>query len=73
MAQVRKNQRLTQRVVAEYVNVSLATVRKWEDGTALPGRSMWTKVEEAMGMPFPTRGSQTIRQPKESSSTPCFS
>ena len=33
--------------------VSLATVRKWEDGTALPDRSLWTKLEEAMGMPVP--------------------
>jgi excisionase family DNA binding protein len=33
--------------------VSLATVRKWEDGTALPDRALWTKLEEAMGLPVP--------------------
>jgi excisionase family DNA binding protein len=53
MAQVRKDQRLTQRDIADYMGVSLATVRKWEDGTALPDRSLWTKLEEAMGMPVP--------------------
>jgi excisionase family DNA binding protein len=33
--------------------VSLATVRKWEDGTALPDRALWPKLEEAMGLPVP--------------------
>ena len=53
LAQVRKDQRLTQRDVAEYVGVTLATVRKWEDGLALPDRSLWPKVEEAMGVAVP--------------------
>jgi excisionase family DNA binding protein len=53
MAQVRKDQHLTQRDIADYIGASLATVRKWEDGTALPDRSLWTKLEEAMGMPVP--------------------
>ena len=53
MAQVRKDQRLSQRDIADYVGVGLATVRKWEDGLALPDRELWSKVEEAMGMPVP--------------------
>jgi excisionase family DNA binding protein len=53
MAQVRKGQRLTQRDIADYLAVTLATVRKWEDGVALPDRSLWTKLEEAMGVPVP--------------------
>ena len=53
MAQVRKDQHLTQHDITEYMGVSLATVRKWEDGTALPDRSLWPKLEEAMGMPVP--------------------
>lgn len=53
MSQVRKDQRLSQRDVADYVGVSLATVRRWEDGLALPDRDLWPKVEEAMGMPVP--------------------
>jgi excisionase family DNA binding protein len=52
-AQVRKDQRLSQRDIAEYVGVSLAVVRKWEDGAALPDRTLWPKVEEAMGMAVP--------------------
>jgi transcriptional regulator with XRE-family HTH domain len=39
LAQVRKDQHLTQRDVATPMGVSLATVRKWEDGLALPDRS----------------------------------
>jgi excisionase family DNA binding protein len=35
------------------VDVSLATIRKWEDGVALPDRSLWPKLEEAMGVPVP--------------------
>jgi excisionase family DNA binding protein len=53
LAQVRKDQHLAQRDVAEYMGVGLATMRKWEDGLALPDRSLWTKLEEAMGMPVP--------------------
>jgi len=53
LAQVRKTQHLTQRDIADYLGVSLATVRKWEDGTALPDRGLWTKLEEAMGLPVP--------------------
>ena len=53
MTQVRKDQRLTQRDIADYLAVSLATVRKWEDGTALPDRAFWPRLEEAMGMPVP--------------------
>jgi excisionase family DNA binding protein len=53
MAQVRNNQHLTQRDIADYMGASLATVRKWEDGTALPDRTLWPKLEEAMGMPVP--------------------
>jgi len=53
MAQVRKDQRLTQRDIADHMAVSLATVRKWEDGTAMPDRSLWPRLEEAMGMPVP--------------------
>jgi excisionase family DNA binding protein len=51
--QVRKDQHLTQRDVAEYMGVGLATLRKWEYGVALPDRSLWPKLEEAMGMPVP--------------------
>lgn len=51
LVQVRKDQYLTQRDVAEYVGVSLATLRRWEGGLALPDRSLWPKLEEAMGMP----------------------
>jgi len=53
MAQVRKDQRLTQRDIADYMAVSLATVRKWEGGTALPDRTLWPRLEEAMGIPVP--------------------
>ena len=53
MTQVRKDQRLTQRDIADYMSVSLATVRKWEDGTALPDRSLWPRLEEAMGLQVP--------------------
>ena len=53
MAQVRKSERLTQHDVADYLGVSLATVRKWETGLALPDRLLWPKVEEAMGVPVP--------------------
>ena len=53
MGQVRKSQRLTQRDIADYLGVSLATVRRWEDGAALPDRSLWQKLEEAMGVPVP--------------------
>src|ERR1039457_5335064 len=53
MAQVRKSERLTQHDVADYLGVSLATVRKWETGLALPDRLLWPKVEEAMGVPIP--------------------
>lgn len=53
MAQVRKDQHLTQRDVAEYMGVGLATLRNWEDGLALPDRLLWPKLEEAMGMPVP--------------------
>jgi DNA-binding XRE family transcriptional regulator len=53
LSQVRKDQRLTQRDVAEYVGVGLSTVRKWEDGIALPDRSLWPKLEEAIGVPVP--------------------
>ena len=53
MSQVRKDQRLTQRDIADYMAVSLATVRKWECGTALPDRSHWPRLEEAMGLPVP--------------------
>jgi excisionase family DNA binding protein len=53
LAQVRKDQHLTQRDVAEYMGVGLAALRKWEDGLALPDRSLWPKLEEAMGMPVP--------------------
>jgi len=53
LSQVRKDQRLTQRDVAEYVGVGLSTVRKWEDDIALPDRSLWPKLEEATGVPVP--------------------
>jgi excisionase family DNA binding protein len=53
LAQVRKDQHLTQRDVAEYMGVGLATLRKWEDGVALPDRPLWPKLEEAMGVPVP--------------------
>jgi transcriptional regulator with XRE-family HTH domain len=53
LAQVRKDQHPTQGDVAEYMAVSLATLRKWEDGLALPDRSLWPKPEEAMGLPVP--------------------
>ncbi len=53
MAQVRKSERLTQHDVADYLGVSLATVRKWENGIALPDRLLWPKLEEAMGVPVP--------------------
>jgi transcriptional regulator with XRE-family HTH domain len=53
MAQVRKGQHPTQRDVADFVGASSATVRKWEDGIALPDRSFWTKLEEALGVPVP--------------------
>ncbi len=53
LAQVRKDQHLTQRDVAEYVGVGLTTLRKWEDGLDLPDRSLWQKLEEAMGLPVP--------------------
>jgi transcriptional regulator with XRE-family HTH domain len=53
MTQVRKRQRLTQRDIADYLGVGLATVRKWEDGVALPDRSLWQRLEEAMGVPAP--------------------
>jgi excisionase family DNA binding protein len=53
LAQVRKDQHLTQRDVADYVGVGLATLRKWEDGLALPDRSLWPRLEEATGMPVP--------------------
>lgn len=53
LAQVRKSQRLTQRDVADHIGVPLAAVRKWEDGVALPERSLWPKLEEAMGLPVP--------------------
>jgi excisionase family DNA binding protein len=53
MAQVRKGQRLTQSDIAEYLEVSLSTVRQWELGVALPDRSRWQKLEEAMGVPVP--------------------
>lgn len=43
MAHVRKDQRLMQRDIADYMGVSLATVRKWEDGTA-------RVVREALGL-----------------------
>jgi protein-tyrosine phosphatase len=33
--------------------VGLSTVRKWEDGIALPDRSLWPDLEEAMGVPTP--------------------
>jgi len=53
MMQVRKGQHLTQRDIADYMTVSLATVRKWEDSTVLPDRTLWPRLEEAMGMPVP--------------------
>jgi transcriptional regulator with XRE-family HTH domain len=53
MAQVRKDQRMSQWDVADYLDVTLATIRKWEDGLALPDRSLWPQLEEAMGMPVP--------------------
>jgi excisionase family DNA binding protein len=53
MAQVRKVQRLTQSDIADYLEVSLSTVRQWERGVALPDRSRWQKLEEAMGVPVP--------------------
>jgi len=53
MAQVRKNQRLTQHDVADYLGVSLATIRIWENGLDLPDRSLWPNLEEAMGVPVP--------------------
>jgi excisionase family DNA binding protein len=53
LAQVRKTQHLTQGDIADYLGVSVATMRKWEDGTALPDRALWPKLEEAMGLPVP--------------------
>src|ERR1700728_1851357 len=53
LARVPKDQRLTQHDVADFVGVRLATVRRWEDGSALPDRSFWPKLEEAMGVPVP--------------------
>jgi excisionase family DNA binding protein len=53
LAQVRKDQRLTQHDVADFVGVRLATLRRWEHGKALPDRSLWSKLEEAMGVPVP--------------------
>ena len=51
--EIRPVAHLTQRDVADYVGVSLATLLKWEDGLALPDRSLWPRLEEAMGMPVP--------------------
>ena len=53
LAQVRKDQRLSQRDVADYVGVTLATLRKWEDGLELPDRSLWPMLEEALAVPVP--------------------
>jgi len=53
LAQLRKDQRLTQHDVADFVGVRLATLRRWEDGKALPDRSLWPKLEEAMGVSVP--------------------
>lgn len=53
MRQVRKNQRLSQNDIADYLGVNLATIRTWEDGVALPDRSLWPKLEEAMGVAVP--------------------
>jgi hypothetical protein len=35
------------------MGISHSTMRKWKEGTALPDRSLWAKVEEAMGTPKP--------------------
>jgi len=53
LAQVRKDQQLTQSELAEYVGVALATVRNWEQGSALPDRALWSRLEEAIGIPIP--------------------
>lgn len=53
LAQVRKDQHLSQRDVADYMGVGIATLRKWEDGLELPDRVLWPKLEEAMGVPVP--------------------
>ena len=60
LSQVRKDQQLTQRDIAEYVGVGLSTVRQWEDGLALPDRSLWPKLEEAMGVPAATALRQKV-------------
>jgi excisionase family DNA binding protein len=52
-AQVRKGQHLTQHDIADYLGVGLGTVRTWEAGLALPDRSLWTKLDEALGVPVP--------------------
>ncbi|HVX23319.1 MAG TPA: helix-turn-helix domain-containing protein [Acidimicrobiales bacterium] len=53
IARVRKDQHLTQKGIADYIDVPLAEVRRWETGVALPDRSLWPRLEEAMGMPVP--------------------
>ena len=53
MSQVRRNQHLSQGDIAAHLSVTLGTLRKWENGLALPDRSLWEKLEEAMGMPVP--------------------
>jgi excisionase family DNA binding protein len=52
-ATVRRGCRFTQADIAEYLAIPTRAVKAWEAGRALPERSQWPMLEEALGLRIP--------------------
>ena len=65
LAQVRKDQRLTQHDVADFVGVRLATLRRWEDGKRFLIAHSGQSLRRRWACRFRTREFRTIRQQSE--------
>jgi len=50
---VRQQQSFSQHDLAEFLGTAVGAVRSWERGDSLPDRTLWSQLEEALGLRVP--------------------